>query len=39
MDTLIEIGIDLVAEGVELVLELLFDPAWRAQRKEKKEKE
>ena len=36
MDTLIEIGIDLVAEGVELLLEFLLDPVWRTKRKKEK---
>ena len=37
MDTLIEIGIELVAEGVELLLEFIFDPAYRKKAKEKQE--
>lgn len=38
MDALIEIGIELVAGGVELLLEYLFDPAWRKNRNKEKQK-
>lgn len=39
MDTLIEIGIELALEGAELLLEFLFDPAYRTKRKKNKETE